>query len=87
MGAPNVFTGGGSESINAIHGSHGPSWRMVVELGPEVKARGVYPGGISGNPGSPNYDAFLETWRTGQLYELDFMRNEPEEFNYRIRLK
>ncbi|MEX0720188.1 MAG: penicillin acylase family protein [Balneolaceae bacterium] len=87
LGASGVFTSGGAESINAIRGSHGPSWRMVVELGPEVKAWGVYPGGISGNPGSPNYDAFLEIWRTGELYELDFMRDEPEEFVYKMSLK
>ncbi|MEX2363680.1 MAG: penicillin acylase family protein, partial [Balneolaceae bacterium] len=86
MGALEVFTGGGSESINAINGSLGPSWRMVVELGPEVKARGVYPGGISGNPGSPNYDAFLETWRTGELYDLNFLRDEPVEYNYHLKM-
>src|SRR5699024_11669085 len=32
-----VFIGGGAESINAIDGSHGPSWRMVVQLGSPVQ--------------------------------------------------
>lgn len=75
---PDLLTDGGRESINAIRGSSGPSWRMVVELDPEgVRGYGVYPGGQSGNPGSKTYDEFVETWRTGGLYELDFMREKP----------
>ncbi len=78
MGIMNVFTGGGPESINAIYGSHGPSWRMVVELDPDgVRGYGVYPGGQSGNPLSSTYDEFVETWRNGELYELLFLRNRP----------
>lgn len=78
MGVPNLFTGGGAESINAIRGSHGPSWRMVVELDPNgVRGYGVYPGGQSGNPGSKTYDQFVETWRTGELYELQFLQDKP----------
>jgi penicillin amidase len=38
----------------------------------------VYPGGQSGNPGSKTYDEFVETWRTGELYELDFLRGKPD---------
>jgi len=80
MGVRNLFTGGGAESINAIRGDHGPSWRMIVELDPEgVRGYGVYPGGQSGNPGSKTYDQFIETWRTGELYELQFLRNKPQQ--------
>lgn len=80
LGVSDVFTGGGAESINAIRGSHGPSWRMLVELDPEgVRAYGVYPGGQSGNPGSKTYDEFVETWRTGELYELLFLREKPSD--------
>lgn len=80
LGVYNVFTGGGGESINAIRGSHGPSWRMVVELDPNgVRGYGVYPGGQSGNPGSKTYAEFVETWRTGGLYELLFLREKPDE--------
>lgn len=79
LGVPNVFTGGGAESINAIRGSHGPSWRMVVELDPDgVRAYGVYPGGQSGNPGAFGYDAFVEPWRTGKLFELHLLPEIPE---------
>jgi len=81
LGVPNVFTSGGGESINAIRGSHGPSWRMIVELDPNgVRGYGVYPGGQSGNPGSKTYAEFVETWRTGELYELLFLREKPHEY-------
>lgn len=80
LGIANVFTDGSAETLNAIRGSHGPSWRMVVELDPEgVRGYGVYPGGQSGNPGSPAYDEFVEAWRTGALYELLFLRGMPQD--------
>ncbi|MBO6523251.1 MAG: penicillin acylase family protein [Balneolaceae bacterium] len=85
FGAENVYSSGNSESINATRGSWGPSWRMVVELGLEVKGWGVYPGGASGNPGSPNYDSMLEAWRVGELYELKFMKEPPEEYLYELK--
>ena len=79
LGEPNIFTDGGDESINAIRGSHGPSWRMIVELDPDgVRGYGVYPGGQSGNPGSRTYNEFIETWRTGELYELLFLKEKPD---------
>jgi penicillin amidase len=91
MESDDLFTGGGAESINAIRGSHGPSWRMVVELDPEgVRGYGVYPGGQSGNPGSKTYDEFVETWRTGELYELNFLREKPEssdDYSLKIRFE
>ena len=77
LGALNLYSGGGAESVNATRGNSGPSWRMIVELGPEIKAWGVYPGGASGNPGSPNYDSMIESWRTGELYELNFYKEPP----------
>jgi penicillin amidase len=87
FGRQNLFSSGSSEAINATRASWGPSWRMVVELGPEVKAYGLYPGGASGNPGSPNYDSMVEPWRTGQLFELNFMKSEPEEYLYKLEFK
>ena len=87
MGKQNLFSSGSSEAINATRGGFGPSWRMVVELGPEVKAYGLYPGGASGNPGSPNYDFMVEPWRTGQLFELNFMKEEPKEYLYKLEFR
>lgn len=79
FGRTNLFTNGAGESVNAIRGSHGPSWRMVVELGPEIKAWGIYPGGQSGNPGSKYYDNMIDEWVNGELYPLWFMKGKPSQ--------
>ena len=78
LGVMDVDCGGGSGIVNATTERTGPSWRMVVALGPQVRAYGVYPGGQSGNPGSPFYTNLLETWRVGQLDELVFLRSAQE---------
>ena len=54
---------------------YGPSWRMIVDLGDEVKAIGVYPGGQSGNPGSKYYDNMVDTWANGQYNDLNFWKS------------
>jgi len=59
-------------------GTHGPSWRMVAELGPELKAWGIYPGGQSGNPASARYLDRLPHWLAGELDGVLFPR-APEE--------
>lgn len=74
----NLEVGGYRHALNAISETHGPSWRMVVELGEEVKAWGVFPGGQSGNPGSGFYDTGLEKWRKGEYNELFFMKNKND---------
>ena len=78
FGQMDVDCGGGAGIVNATSERNGPSWRMVVALGPRVRAYGVYPGGQSGNPGSPFYNNLLETWRVGQLDELVFLRSADE---------
>jgi len=73
FGSGFVATNGYSESINAIRGNHGPSWRMVVEMdGWNTRALVTYPGGQSGNPGSKHYTDRLENWRinTGSEVKL-----------------
>lgn len=66
-------TGGAPNTIDALSDRFGPSWRMVVELGPIVKGYGILPGGESGNPGSYYYDNQFESWRQGRLNELVFL--------------
>ncbi len=65
-----LHTGGGAHIVNATKQTHGPSWRMVVELGKETKAWGIYPGGQSGNPGSAFYDNMVDDWAAGKYYSL-----------------
>jgi penicillin amidase len=64
--------------INAIDSGWAPSWRMVVELGPGVRAWGTYPGGQSGNPGSRFYDDFVDDWAAGRPAELVFLGSADE---------
>ena len=66
-----VAVQGGPGTLNpSSAGGHGPSWRMVVELGDSVRAWGTYPGGQSGNPVSPHYKDRLPLWRAGELDTL-----------------
>ncbi len=68
--------GGGVHCINAAKKYHGPSWRMIVHLTDKTEAYGVYPGGQSGNPGSPFYDNFVDKWAAGQYNALWVMGPE-----------
>jgi len=72
----NLPIGGGVNIINATTENHGPSWRMVVHLTDEIEAYGLYPGGQSGNPGSPYYDTFVNYWAEGKYYRLLFLSKE-----------
>ena len=70
LGRHNLLVGGNREILNATSKHHGPSWRMVVSLEAPIKAEGIYPGGQSGNPGSPLYDNMVDDWVKGNYYSL-----------------
>lgn len=72
---PGLAVGGNGDIINAVTHSHGPSWRMIVQLTSPTEAYGVYPGGQSGNPGSKYYDDFIDNWVAGKYNKLWFMRD------------
>jgi len=80
---PGLKIGGWGNTINAAKSDHGPSWRMVVQMGKEIEAYGVYPGGQSGNPGSKYYADYLQNWVDGKYNKLQFFPNkdEPEKEN------
>ena len=65
-----VNAGGGVHILNAFNKTHGPSWRMVVELTERTNAYGIYPGGQDGNPGSPYYDNMVADWALGKYHRL-----------------
>jgi len=71
----NLKIGGWGNTVNAAKSNHGPSWRMIVQMGKEIEAYGVYPGGQSGNPGSKYYADFLDSWVEGKYYRLQFLPN------------
>ncbi len=68
--------GSGTLSPSTGAGTHGASWRMVVEMGDEVFAQATYPGGQSGHPASVRYDDRLADWTAGQLDTLRVPRTE-----------
>ena len=75
-----IPAGGNGDIINATTVTHGPSWRMIVQLTQTTEAYGVYPGGQSGNPGSKFYNNFVNTWVHGQYFSLWMMkRNETSD--------
>jgi penicillin amidase len=70
---------GGPSTLNPSTGSaYGASWRMVVELGSEVRGWGTYPGGQSGNPLSSRYEDRIAGWAAGTLDTLRFPRRAQE---------
>jgi penicillin G amidase len=77
----NLPIGGGTHIINATKETHGPSWRMVVELTKTTQAYGVYPGGQSGNPGSKYYHNFVDSWAAGKYYNLWMMTKDEAKDN------
>lgn len=79
----NLKIGGHKTAPNAINRTHGPSWRMIVELGDTVSALGVFPGGQSGNPGSRWYDNMVDSWAEGAYYSLLFLKT-PDETSDRL---
>ena len=75
-----LSTPGVETAIRSNKGHHGPSWKMVVEMGKkEVRAWVNYPGGPSGNPFDPNYTLFLESWAKGKMREVNFYQSRPLE--------
>lgn len=78
FGSKTLMIGGSKSTIDALSESNGPSWRMVIELGATPKGHGVFPGGQSGNPGSPYYDNMINTWAEGKLYDL-YLMNSPND--------
>ncbi|MDA0684321.1 MAG: penicillin acylase family protein [Bacteroidetes bacterium] len=53
------------------------SWRVVVDFSTSPPlARGIYPGGQSGNPFSTLYDAHIERYADFQYYDLDISNQQ-----------
>ena len=74
-----IIHGGNHDIVNANSRTHGPSWRMVVSLEKTgVKAWGVYPGGQSGNPGSPFYNNMIEPWTKARYFTMHFVTSPQQ---------
>ena len=88
FGYKQLKIGGWGNTINAAKTTHGPSWRMVVEMRRDsIKAFGVYPGGQSGNPGSQYYGTFVNSWVEGKYYPILFMSLQDQQSAESVRYK
>ncbi len=65
---------GYSETLSpgaGLNVTHSASWRVVLDFsGEKIAARGIYPGGSSGNPFSTRYDASVDDFASFRLYDL-----------------
>ena len=86
LGRSGLETDGNAAIVNATRKYAGPSWRMIVELGPRPRAWGIYPGGQSGNPGEMAFDQFIDKWVDGEYYELLYLKS-PTEIHQRLVAK
>ncbi|UII23865.1 penicillin acylase family protein [Fulvivirga ligni] len=68
----NIQVNGVADAINSTKRNHGPSQRFIVEMTSPPQAYVVYPGGQSGNPGSPLYDNMIPLWRDGEYLPVVF---------------
>ncbi|MCH2022861.1 MAG: penicillin acylase family protein [Saprospiraceae bacterium] len=73
-----IDTDGHRSALNALDRRPGPSWKMVVELGNNINAYGIYPGGQSENPGSFYYSNMIDKWAKGEHYKLLFMKDSQK---------
>lgn len=90
LGMQGLEVNGCRECVNAQKTSHGPSWRMAVQTGRRPEAWGIYPGGQSGNPGSPRYAAFVKDWAEGRGYRLLLLKwplEIPDSTSFILALK
>ncbi|MGB3464534.1 MAG: penicillin acylase family protein [Cyclobacteriaceae bacterium] len=73
-----MIQGGHPDALNATSENWGPSLRMIVEMQKRPKGYAVYAGGQSGNPASPSYDSFVDSWSKGHYYQLKFFPDKEE---------
>lgn len=78
FGTETLHSDGNLGTPNALSGTKGPSWRMVVSLEKPLRAWGVLPGGSSGNVGSPFYTEGIEEWSKGEYFELNLYKKAAE---------
>ena len=79
FGLDYIETSGGRHIVNAMNKSHGPSWRMVVELSNPPKAWVNYPGGQSGDVASPHFKDMVDSFFEGKYYEVT-LQPDPDSW-------
>jgi penicillin amidase len=72
---------GEDHTLNVAGGrqvAHGPSMRLVVEMGDPIRAYSVNFGGQSGHPGAPHYQDQIDEWLEGIYFPVHFAQNPDD---------
>jgi len=85
---------GEDHTLNVAAGrevDHGPSMRLIVEMGDPIRGYIVNFGGQSGHPGAPHYQDQIDEWLAGNYFPIRFALNPDdlpkEEIEETINLK
>jgi penicillin amidase len=81
-----LYIGGWSQALNACTPTHGPSWRMIVEMDATPKGYGVYPGGQSGNPGLSSLRRFFRALAERAVLSIAVRRLQRKQESISIYL-
>ncbi|MEM9417230.1 MAG: penicillin acylase family protein [Bacteroidota bacterium] len=88
FGLDHLQVGGSAHSLNANEGSRGAAMRLIAQLAKQPKGWFIYPGGQSGNPGSPYYTNLITPWYQGQYIPITLQGpQEPTKGAYTLTLK
>lgn len=78
--------GGGAYTVNvssyhpdSFWQAHGPSFRMVLDVGNWDNSRAINTPGQSGDPASPHYRDLAQTWAEGKYFPLLYSRKAVEQ--------
>jgi penicillin amidase len=78
--------GGGAYTVNvssyhpnSFWQAHGPSFRMVLDVGNWDNSRAINTPGQSGNPDSPHYRDLAASWAEGKYFPLLYSRDAVEK--------
>jgi penicillin amidase len=78
LGTDTIEMDGSGYAVMANKGTHGPTWKLVVELGTPPRAWAQLPGGVTGNPLDPSYEKFVGPWSKGEMRPVEFWRDPAE---------
>lgn len=70
FGLRDLKSSGDAHTLNVNTNHNGVSMRLIVALGTHPKGWFIYPGGQSGNPGSPYYTNFVDSWCQGKYLPI-----------------
>ena len=71
-------TAASSNPTKRIYGNRGNSFVAVVEFGPQVRAKSVLAGGVSGDPASPHFNDQAALYAAGKFKDVLFHRADVE---------